>query len=133
MGGRAVECDGLENRCGGNSTGGSNPSPSARRISARRGRLFFIVLTSFISVIHHYSVFAPMPSCHTFICLIISMFAKFLPRTNLAIMTVGFIISFKCIFTRFRMSRTTFICSLVFIFTKIFSTKIYNVVPYFVF
>ena len=30
MGGRAVDCDGLENRCGGNSTGGSNPSPSAR-------------------------------------------------------------------------------------------------------
>ena len=30
MGGRAVECGGLENRCGGNSTGGSNPSPSAR-------------------------------------------------------------------------------------------------------
>ena len=29
MGGRAVDCDGLENRCGGNSTGGSNPSPSA--------------------------------------------------------------------------------------------------------
>ena len=29
MGGRAVECGGLENRCGGNSTGGSNPSPSA--------------------------------------------------------------------------------------------------------
>ena len=32
MGGRAVDCDGLENRCGGNSTGGSNPSPSARNI-----------------------------------------------------------------------------------------------------
>ena len=31
MGGRAVDCDGLENRCGGNSTGGSNPSPSARK------------------------------------------------------------------------------------------------------
>ena len=29
MVGRAVECGGLENRCGGNSTGGSNPSPSA--------------------------------------------------------------------------------------------------------
>ncbi len=26
--GRAVECGGLENRCGGDSTGGSNPSPS---------------------------------------------------------------------------------------------------------
>lgn len=32
MGGRAVDCDGLENRCGGNSTGGSNPSPSASNI-----------------------------------------------------------------------------------------------------
>ena len=32
MVGRAVECGGLENRCGGNSTGGSNPSPSARNI-----------------------------------------------------------------------------------------------------
>ncbi len=32
MGGRAVDCDGLENRCGGNSTGGSNPSPSATKI-----------------------------------------------------------------------------------------------------
>ena len=32
MGGRAVDCDGLENRCGGNSTGGSNPSPSASKI-----------------------------------------------------------------------------------------------------
>ena len=32
MGGRAVDCDGLENRCGGNSTGGSNPSPSARNM-----------------------------------------------------------------------------------------------------
>ena len=30
MGGRAVECDGLENRWRGNSSGGSNPSPSAR-------------------------------------------------------------------------------------------------------
>ena len=29
MVGRAVECGGLENRCGGDSTGGSNPSPSA--------------------------------------------------------------------------------------------------------
>lgn len=28
-GARAVEWDGLENRCGGNSTEGSNPSPSA--------------------------------------------------------------------------------------------------------
>ena len=33
MGGRAVDCDGLENRCGGNSTGGSNPSPSARNMT----------------------------------------------------------------------------------------------------
>ena len=32
MVGRAVECGGLENRCGGNSTGGSNPSPSASNI-----------------------------------------------------------------------------------------------------
>ncbi len=32
MVGRAVECGGLENRCGGNSTGGSNPSPSASKI-----------------------------------------------------------------------------------------------------
>jgi hypothetical protein len=29
MGGRVVECGGLENRCGLKPTGGSNPSPSA--------------------------------------------------------------------------------------------------------
>ena len=29
-GGRVVDCGGLENRCAGNSTGGSNPSPSAK-------------------------------------------------------------------------------------------------------
>ena len=42
MGGRAVDCDGLENRCGGNSTGGSNPSPSAIKINTpQRGVLFY--------------------------------------------------------------------------------------------
>lgn len=34
-GARAVEWDGLENRCGGNSTQGSNPCPSARESSVR--------------------------------------------------------------------------------------------------
>ena len=44
MVGRAVECGGLENRCGGNSTGGSNPSPSARKnTNTRLGVLFFLL------------------------------------------------------------------------------------------
>ena len=44
MVGRAVECGGLENRCGGNSTGGSNPSPSARKIKCPFcGHIIFVL------------------------------------------------------------------------------------------
>ena len=43
MVGRAVECGGLENRCGGNSTGGSNPSPSARKIQTPVWVFYFLL------------------------------------------------------------------------------------------
>ena len=42
MVGRAVECGGLENRCGGNPTGGSNPSPSATKIKRQKRAFYFL-------------------------------------------------------------------------------------------
>ena len=50
MVGRAVECGGLENRCGGNSTGGSNPSPSARNNKDTRTGVFVIIGTLIIFI-----------------------------------------------------------------------------------
>ena len=39
-----VDCDGLENRCAGNRTGGSNPSPSAIRRNEMREYLPIIII-----------------------------------------------------------------------------------------